>query len=43
MSTESSSIGDWVNQLFDDIFYQSDDDKAIQAFETHVAPTMIAQ
>jgi hypothetical protein len=43
MSTQLNSIGDWVNQLFDDIFFQTDDDMAIQAYETHVAPDMIAR
>jgi len=33
----SSSLGKWVDQVFDEIFFQPDDELAIKAFEENVS------
>ncbi|OJD35879.1 uncharacterized protein BKCO1_1400027 [Diplodia corticola] len=39
MSAQLKPLGDWVNQLFDTIFFDSDDNNAIKAFTEGFDPS----
>ena len=38
MSTPLNPLGDWVDQLFNNIFFQPDDDLAIRAYDEGIDP-----
>lgn len=43
METQSNSVSDWINQLFQSIYFHPDDNVAIKAFEEHVDPSFLAR
>lgn len=43
MSAQLKSLGDWVDELLNDIFFQPDDAFALKAYEERVDPSLIVR
>ncbi|KAH7056033.1 hypothetical protein B0J12DRAFT_726951 [Macrophomina phaseolina] len=40
MSIQTKSLGDWVDGVIHEIFFQPDDELAVKAFDTYLAPDL---
>ncbi|GME31848.1 uncharacterized protein LTHEOB_7209 [Neofusicoccum parvum] len=43
MSAQLKPLGDWLDELFNDIFFQPDDAFALKAYEERVDPSLIVR